>query len=304
MSTTKIEKLTPEQEIQLKAFQEECMKIGTCTDPADFPRAEKAIRRMYELLGKPAPEFVHMPSVFAAEKFINESQNKTGYNGTSFWGQQEMYWIARFEFAKQIGVTYDADADEKLGLWGEIARSIMWWYPFTKACILVDRPSAIHLKDPRTLHCETGPAFEFRDGTGVYVLNGVRVPKWLVETKAADITAEQVMGLSNAQQRAEAVKKVGLVRLKEKLKPEVIDKYDLKLPNGKVSAYELFTIEIEGRRCGPYLQMVNPSTGHIHIEGAGEAISGGGVNTEIKTCRQALAHKWGYDDFVEPQQLT
>ena len=60
--------------------------------------------------------------------------------------------------------------------------------------------------------------------------------------KKEDITAAEIFALSNVQQRAEGIKKVGIERLKSELKAQKIDE--------KPGEYELFTIELEGRQCG------------------------------------------------------
>ena len=54
----KIESLTPEQELALKAYHAECMAIGTSTERADRARAEGAIRKMYAAIGKREPIFI------------------------------------------------------------------------------------------------------------------------------------------------------------------------------------------------------------------------------------------------------
>ena len=54
----KIEKLTHEQQIAHDKWFAECMRIGTCTDPADRIKAEAAIGKMYKFIGKEQPTFV------------------------------------------------------------------------------------------------------------------------------------------------------------------------------------------------------------------------------------------------------
>ena len=51
----KIERLTPEQIARFPEFVDKWTKIGLCTDPADRPAAEAAIREIYRLGGKKPP---------------------------------------------------------------------------------------------------------------------------------------------------------------------------------------------------------------------------------------------------------
>ncbi len=52
----RIDKLTPEQEALLPVYRDEWIKIGLSTEPADRPRAERAIALMYEAAGLPPPK--------------------------------------------------------------------------------------------------------------------------------------------------------------------------------------------------------------------------------------------------------
>lgn len=62
----KIEQLTPTQKDRLIEFREKWVAIGVCTDPADRPRAEAAIRQSYKLAGlKPPRKIVWCGSPFS-----------------------------------------------------------------------------------------------------------------------------------------------------------------------------------------------------------------------------------------------
>ena len=81
----KIEKLTAEQEQALVAYHAECMAIGTSTAPADRPRAEAAISKMYQLIGKPQPTFVwcDSPATCILARFVLQEWSKTAKEGNS-----------------------------------------------------------------------------------------------------------------------------------------------------------------------------------------------------------------------------
>ena len=127
-------------------------------------------------------------------------------------------------------------------------------------CIILDRPEQISIKNG-VLHNETGMAIKYRDGWGIYSLNGVTVTKEIVETPADRLDPEIVLREANAEIRREIVRKIGVERLEKKLKPRVLDKW---------GDYELhdYSEFFPKMRCSPvYLKMKNPSIGVWHYEG-------------------------------------
>ena len=56
------------------SFREEWFRIGTCTEPADCPRAEAIITRFYSLLGASPPRFVWCGSPRAAQVAIRSME--------------------------------------------------------------------------------------------------------------------------------------------------------------------------------------------------------------------------------------
>ena len=56
MRTKRIESLTDEQIARFPEFVKRWTDIGLCTDPADRPRAEAAVRKCYEIAGLPHPK--------------------------------------------------------------------------------------------------------------------------------------------------------------------------------------------------------------------------------------------------------
>jgi hypothetical protein len=134
----------------------------------------------------------------------------------AFWGQQEAWWIAYYLFpAEQQLVTYDPKRDEQLGLWAEISRSTGWWFPYNGVVVCTERPIKVAQETvrqtwpfgvtSRRLHCEDGPALEYRDGWKVYAWHGTRVPDWVIENP----TAAQAMKEPNSEIRRCALESLG-----------------------------------------------------------------------------------------------
>lgn len=58
----KIESLTPEQEARVPEFVDKWRKIGLCTEPADWNRAEKGIKQIYKDAGLKSPKIIRVTS--------------------------------------------------------------------------------------------------------------------------------------------------------------------------------------------------------------------------------------------------
>src|SRR3990167_6081444 len=62
MIAKKIEKLTPDQEVQLTQFYQKWFDVGSSCEPADRQRAEATVTAMYAVIGKKKPQFIWFAS--------------------------------------------------------------------------------------------------------------------------------------------------------------------------------------------------------------------------------------------------
>lgn len=129
---------------------------------------------------------------------------------------------------------------------------------------------------------------QYRDGWGIWALNGVRVPQALVETQADELDCtDWVVNQSNAEIRREAVRKIGVERVIQRLGGHSLDTH---------GDYELISLRLNGTRERPFLKMKNPSIGVWHVEG---------VAPHIKTVQQALNWRSGNEqEDWKPEVLT
>jgi len=160
-----------------------------------------------------------------------------------------------------------------------------YWF-FEDVCFIMKPLKIIEKDNEITLHCATGPAIETRTGYKMYFLNGVRVPKYIVETPAEKLDCRLVLKEKNVEVRREIVRKIGVERLIVKLGAKSIDK-------SLDGMYELLDVNIGDGRYRPYLKMRNPSIKTWHVEG---------VHPKCRTVKQAL--KWRNQSEVLPEQLT
>lgn len=322
----KIEKLTPEQEIRFKEFRQQWFKIGTSTEPADRPRAEKAITELYKLLKKKKPKFVWCDSPMQAEIIINQDRDpdildkvkrgeaKLEFNGTWFWGAQESYWIAFYLFCAEIGVKYKKQDDKTLNLWAEISQSCTWFYPFENVCLICERPTQIHMNDKERLHKDGGPSVLFKDGLAVYSLNDIRVPQYIAETPAVQLDVMKVMAETNVDVRREGLRKISMSKIIKDTKAKKLDEWhsttqltkeeDQFIDNHfnvvtfrqhfqKWCNYELYDMDFGDGKTRRVLKMTNPSVaGAEHFER---------VEDNCETVKQALAWRNSQQDYLNPK---
>jgi len=195
-------------------------------------------------------------------------------------GQFFAYWTCWRKYMEFIGVKTDcpdADIIDDQIHFGPI-------YPLESFCVVTEHPEEIHRRGT-VIHKDGGPAIVYRDGTKIWMLNGVRIPQWLAETPAAKIDARDFAKIENAEIRREFIRKVGIERICRDLHTEVLD---------KDGDYELHVIDL-GRRTGkwPYLKMLNPSIGVWHMECVGQ---------ECHTVKEALT--WRNQTALKPDVLT
>jgi len=212
-------------------------------------------------------------------KIANE---KVNFVYPSLLGQFDVSFFAFYDFMKEVvGVKTFPDSYENL-------KKLIYFnliYPIEGYIVFCQKPNLIH-KNEKGLHCENGPALQYRDGTEIWALNGVRVPKEFVTTPASSMNPEIILKEKNAQVRRELVRKITIERLYQSIPCQILD---------KLGDYELINIKIDNNNLRPYLKMKNPSTGDIHIEG---------IHPQVRTVKEALAWRNELEIYVEPEILT
>ena len=110
------------------------------------------------------------------------------YVGRATAGQHWSAWQAwRMWFRDEGGLDLDGDLWDRAQAYAEMSMAgYVWMYP--DFAMVVDRPTQLHTEQiaptgwgSHRLHCETGPAVAWADGTAVYAWHGTRVPADLIE---------------------------------------------------------------------------------------------------------------------------
>lgn len=186
MSDT-IDKLTPEQEAKIPAYLEKYMAIGLSTKPCDRALAEKAVTDsyLYQKLSAPKFEWYDSPKQGARRAAelaegtldvtidqIKEQASKASY------GSFESYWVAFYDFiVSELPVEKDALID----IVKNIVEHCGVYWTFEDIVVMTEKPTLILIKDDK-LHNTDGLALQYKDGTGVFAIEGVRYPSLLEMT--------------------------------------------------------------------------------------------------------------------------
>ena len=206
-------------------------------------------------------------------------------NGKIFWH----YWIGgRFWISYQsylsflmdvCGLELSKDITERYLAYRNVQTSIGYWWPNKNFVIVSNSPEFIKTNPQGKLHSENSMAIKYRDGWGLYMLNGIKVPKYLVMTDSDKLDIGFFIKEKNADVRAEFIRKYGIERMVslgksiQKLTDYTDDWFNQ-------SEYELINMGgIYGINYAPHLKMKNLTTGIYHLEG---------VHPDCKTIEHAL----------------
>jgi hypothetical protein len=103
----------------------------------------------------------------------------------------------------------------------DLAMYCGWWSPYKTVAILQHRHSVLNRDNQGRLHCETGPAVQYRDGWGISAWHGTVIPnEWINNhPKAKDLLKH-----NNIEQRRAGCELVGWDKILQELKTSQIDK--------------------------------------------------------------------------------
>jgi hypothetical protein len=195
-------------------------------------------------------------------------------------GQVDSYIFSYYDYYFDIlKVTVPEEIKINYEIWKE-SQQFGWIYPIDNYCIISDRPTSICLNKLGQTHNEYGVAINYSDELKIYALNGVVVPKYLVETNWNKLDCQMLIKEKNAEIRREFVRKAGIEKVCKDLGAKVIEKgFD-----HKGQPCELLTLNLNDGRERPYIKLLNPSIGTFHIEG---------VPPDCKTLEQAFNFRNG-----------
>ncbi len=240
-----LESLTPEQKKQLSVYANEFTNRGLSTDPANFTLAEQCLIDAYKVAGLQPPQvFEHVSSPLAAMELLKDKYNQDPKViwGKCGYGNHDVAWLSFYAYFLEV---CNLKAAEPLKPLIELTKYAGWYYPFTNVCVICDRPSLIKQDVQFRLHCDAGPALQYRDGFSLYYWHGIKCPEQYIMTPAIDLNPELVLTETNTSLRLMLISKIGFFRLRHILKPKTISTsndttlLDFEIDNEKVRALHL-----------------------------------------------------------------
>ena len=221
----KIEKLSPLQIARMAEFRDRWIKIGLSTEPADRPRAERAIvldRRLVEQIGDSvgASVWASVRASVRASVWASVGDSVRASVGGSVYGAHDANWLAFYAYFREVcGLL---EQTERLAGLTELAQSAGWALPHAGICWVSERHHVLSRDDRGRLHSIAGPAVAYPDGWAIYAVRGVRVPAEWIEQKDK-LDPATALTWPNVEQRNAAAEIIGWARILEQLKPSTID---------------------------------------------------------------------------------
>ncbi|MDA8171938.1 MAG: hypothetical protein M0Z48_08975 [Nitrospiraceae bacterium] len=202
----------------------------------------------------------------------------------SSWGLAWLAdWYCYYDFWRRIGVVRHPALELLLE---QVKAGAFMSVLLDGLAVLARRPAAVRRNEAGELDNHDGAAVEWRDGCRFYFLNGIPIDENIITTPGRKLDPALLLKTTNAEQRREIVRKIGIERVCRELNAQTVDRW-----NG----YELLELPLPGMATrAKYLKMRNPSLGVYHLEG---------VPPDIKTCREALSWRIGGREW-NPAKLT
>jgi hypothetical protein len=219
---TKITTLTAEQQSKFAEYVRTWTDHGVSTEPADRPRAEVAIRTIYEIGGKKPPGKIvwcDSPLSMALVRLVFE-KGLPASAWASVRASVGASWLSFYRFFRdECGLI--AETEKLRGLW-ELCESCGWILPFENICFASERHDVCRLDERGLIHSADGPAVHYRDGFAVHAWHGVHIPPEWVEPPG-HLTAEMAVTWENVEQRRAACEILGWAKILTALNARTID---------------------------------------------------------------------------------
>lgn len=225
--TNKITSLTPEQTAQLDTYRDKWLAIGLSTEPVNLEKAKEAVILAYQLAGLAAPtrfELADSPiHAISIVKKYSPSLTDEDIFDSMMYGNHDASWLAFYEYFRDVvGIEECKKLDGIIAL----GKHSGWVNMYDDLVVFHQRPVEIHFDDQKRLHCDHGPAIQYRDGFSVYAWHGVRIPGDWIEKKGTALTPKKALTWENIEQRRAACEILGWNNIITDLKAKIIDEDD------------------------------------------------------------------------------
>mgnify|MGYP001569629089 CR=1 FL=1 len=131
-------------------------------------------------------------------------------------------WAGYYDYGKYIGIKFD---EEKLNKYFKILFNIPIIVFVGNVIFICEKPQT-HWKDKR-LHSVTNPAIEWKDGTGIYLLHGIKFEKseW-EDIISGKLSIKEILMWTNTEKQRAAMSTISTDRFLRELNPKEINRND------------------------------------------------------------------------------
>jgi hypothetical protein len=236
-----IDKLTPEQEKKIPAYQSKWQEVGFNTQPVNLELAKSCIAKLLAVADMHPAEYVMLDSPLQCQVALNflardysvkdcvkhakkmtvaQARKKLGVDKLDYYqigyfyqsGNTNAGYCAFYDFLITEVKPIDEETMKVWEIFKDVTRHSHYYWVTENVVFLCNRPEELHFKG-NLLHCVDGPALKYRDGYAIYAIEGVRLPKDFVLQKAEDVDMTQILKETNAEVRMAMMAKVGSDRL-------------------------------------------------------------------------------------------
>jgi len=128
-------------------------------------------------------------------------------------GQMSASRLAQYDLSKAEGATFDKEKQSVIKIMEDLCKYTSLVYPFQNFCMVLRKPIEINLNDNHQIHCEDGPAIEYRDGYRIWALDGRVVPEWMVKEEPKEMSYDAIKTIKD-----KAVQNIALKKFKRNTK--------------------------------------------------------------------------------------
>ena len=224
---SKVTDLTEQQRSQLTVYRDDAIGIGMSVDDNYDLETVKGLildlrKSSYSKMSNDLEKikWLEFDSPFAAmqskETLLCDSESGKNLLTTSncLYGNGDSYWLYFYMFFREeLGL--EKETQEILPQY-ELAKHIGWFWMCDDVVVITRKPCKLNLVDRKTsqgetikiLHSLDEMALQYRDGTGIYKIDDVRIPdeyEWLFTDKSKR-TPANIMAIENVDIRSAALK--------------------------------------------------------------------------------------------------
>lgn len=274
-----LKELTEEQKAAFSTYVKKWIDIGTNTDELNVEKSLAALKLAYEQANLPFPDKHEVyDSPKAAIDAMKEKYDIDIVPDNFIFGAHDAHWLSFFNyFDEMCGIT----ECKKLNPFMELAKHCGWVLTFDELVVLTHKPCSIKWDDEMHTHSEDSYAIEYRDGYGIAIWHGTRVPEeWILDRSS--ITPEVMLHWENVEQRRCACEIIGWAEVIKHLNAKVINK-DADPTIGTLLEVDIPEIGVER-----FLVALDPNVGKE---------VGLSVPNEMETALEANSWTYGIDKF-------